>query len=127
HYPSTYTVPRRQQLNVVLAEEGRAWNRFKRIPWNIVEHPGQSFDPGILAELCQRILNPPRYLTKENIAADVQLQQFVREWCRGHTSNALSQYPDRHHSFDALLREMSRRFTAPTVVETGTIRSEEDW
>ena len=127
HYPATYTVPRRQQLNIVLSEGTHQWNRYKRIPWNIVEHPGRTFDPEILAVFCCQMLAEPRYLSTANIAADVQLQQFVRNWCRGHTGNSLSPFPDRNHSFDILLREMSTRFEAPTVVETGTIRSEEDW
>lgn len=127
HYPTTYTVPRQQQLNVVVGDEARKWNRYKRIPWNIVEHPGSAFDPDVLAELCGRMLDAPRYLTSDQRAADVQLQQFVREWCRGHTLNTLSHYADRNHSFDVLLKEMSSRFESPTVVETGTIRSEEDW
>ena len=32
HYPSTFTLPRREQVNVVLADHTRQWNRFKRIP-----------------------------------------------------------------------------------------------
>jgi len=153
HYPATYTLPRREQLNVVLADHTREWNRFKRIPWNIVEHPGATFDPDRLADLCVQMLSPPRYLHNNSsrhtpcavvtaappverhapstcrfdVAADVQLQQFVREWCRGKTGVGLSAYPDRHRSFDLLLREMSRRFERPIVIETGTIRGEEDW
>ena len=62
HYPATYTLPRREQLNVVLAEPTREWNRFKHIPWNIVEHPGATFDPDRLADLCVQMLSSPRYL-----------------------------------------------------------------
>ena len=127
HYPTTYTLPRREQLNAVLAEPTQRWNRFKRIPWNIVEHPGREFDANRLASLCQQMLSPPRYLDQQNIAADVQLQQFIRTWCRGAGSNALSSYSDRNRSFDILFREISRRFESPTVIETGVIRAEEDW
>ncbi len=164
HYPATYTLPRRQQLNIVLADHTRQWNRFKRIPWNIVEHPGSVFQPDVLADYCVRMLQPPRYLSgainpvaelarvqtsvaeflriqngatnlnsgessycKYQIAADIQLQQFIRDWCRGTTGNALSGFADRHRSFDVLFRELSRRFERPTIVETGTIRAEEDW
>ncbi len=127
HYPCTYALPRARQLNVVLAEPTRAWNRLKRIPWRIVEHPGAAFDPDRLARFCEQMLGPPRYLPAAELAADVQLQQFVREWCRGNAGNALSPFADRHRSFDLLLRETARRFPSPTVVETGTIRAEEDW
>ena len=127
HYPTTYTLPRQEQLNVVLADHTRQWNRFKRIPWNIVEHPGNTFDAERLAGLCQQMLNGPRYLCRQDIAADVQLQQFIRTWCRGVGGNALSDYSDRNRSFDILFRQMSQQFESPTVVETGVIRAEEDW
>ena len=128
HYPSTYSLPRREQVNVVLAHHTRQWNRFKRIPWNIVEHPGSEFEASRLAELCASLLGEPRYLDKADIAADVQLQQFVREFCRwrGGSSSLASSW-DRNRSFDVILRELSARCTTPTIVETGTIRSEEDW
>ena len=127
HYPSTYALPRRRQLNVVLAEHTRQWNRFKRIPWRIVEHPGTAFDPDRLARYCEQMLQQPRYLSPSEQAADVQLQQFAQSWCRGAAGNSLSPFADRHRSFDLLLREVARRFPAPTMVETGTIRAEEDW
>jgi len=127
HYPATYTLPRREQLNVVLEAHTKQWNRYKRIPWNLYEHPGERFDPEIIADICQKMLGAPRYLNREQIAADVQLQQFVRQFCRGRRGNSLSGYSDRNRSFDALLRETSRRFESPTIVETGTIRAEEDW
>src|SRR5262249_35086690 len=119
---------RPRQLNVVLAEPTRSWNRYKRVPWHIVEQPGSRFDPALLADFCARMLAPPRYLTgspRPDIAADVQLQQWVGQFCRGGT--ALGGYGDRHKSLDLLLRQMSERFERPTVVETGTIRAEEDW
>jgi hypothetical protein len=126
HYPSTYSLPRHEQLNVVLADHTRQWNRFKRIPWNIVEHPGGGYSAEHLAGLCRRMLGGPRYLTPERRAADVQLQQFAQEFCRG-SQNEATEYWDRHRSFDLLLQETSRRFESPTIVETGTIRAEEDW
>lgn len=126
HYPSTYSLPRRRQLNVVLADHTRQWNRFKRVPWNVVEHPGGRYDGATLASLCLDVLVPPRYLRPADVAADAQMRRWVNELCRG-GGNALSAYVDRHRSFDLLLREMGRRFEAPVLVETGTIRAEEDW
>ena len=127
HYPVTYTLPRMNQLNVVLAEHTQQWNRFKRIPWRIVEHPGTSFDAGRLAGYCRLMQNPPRYLTDDN-AADIQLQEFILDRCRHRgPHHGLSNYWDRNRSFDVLFREMAARFIEPLIVETGTIRSEEDW
>ena len=127
HYPATYTLPRTEQLNIVLADPTSQWNKFKRIPWNLVEHSGSAYKSEHLAALCAQMLAPPRYLDRAHVAADLQLQQFVREWCRGVHGNALSAYCDRNRSLDALLREASARFAQPTFVETGTIRAEEDW
>lgn len=127
HYPSTYSLPREQQLNVVLSDHTRQWNRFKRIPWNLYEHPGNTFDPEILADICHRMLSQPRYLSPNQITSDVQLQQFVLQFCKGGRSNSLSPSWDRNRSFDVLFQETVRRFKRPIVVETGTIRAEEDW
>ena len=138
HYAATYTLPRPEQLNVVLAGHTRLWNKFKRIPWNLVEHPGLEFDAEQLAELTRRMLAAPRYLRVPprnaqtlgqgpTLAQDVQLQQFVREFCRCRGTSSLSHHWDRQRSIDVLLQEAGRRFTAPRIVETGTIRSEEDF
>ncbi|MDB5384452.1 MAG: ADP-heptose:LPS heptosyltransferase-like protein [Planctomycetaceae bacterium] len=127
HYPATYTLPRRQQLNIVLRDQTRQWNKYKRIPWNIIEHPGSTFNAETLADLCRPMLDPPKYFRSSDMGADVQTQWFIQN-CRGiHGGNSLSPYADRHHSFDKLFREISNRFPAPVIVETGTIRSEEDW
>ncbi|MES2790052.1 MAG: glycosyltransferase family 9 protein [Planctomycetota bacterium] len=127
HYPATYTLPRRQQLNIVLREHTQQWNKFKRIPWNLVEVPGSAFEANSLAEYCIPMLHSPRYLRQADIGADVQLQAFVKS-CRGvGGGNSLSPYIDRQKSFDLLFRETANRFSNPTIVETGTIRSEEDW
>jgi hypothetical protein len=104
-----------------------ASHSFRRIPWNIVEHPGSSFDGATLAELCRPMLDAPRYFRSTDIGSDVQMQQFIKG-CRGiYRGNGLSEYADRHRSFDKLFQEISNRFPAPVIVETGTIRSEEDW
>jgi ADP-heptose:LPS heptosyltransferase len=125
-YPSTYSVPRRQQLNVVAADPTQQWNKYKRIPWRIVEHPGSAFEPARLAELAASMLRPPVYFHADEIAADVQFQGFISK-CRGAIDNGLSSFADRHRSFDMFFKEMARRFPSPTVVETGSIRAEEDW
>ncbi len=152
HYPTTYTLPRPEQLNVVLADHTRQWNKFKRIPWNIYEHPGSAFDARILADITRRMLSDPRYLSRSRthqssdvdardnqksgdscydirgtLAQDVQLQQFVQEFCRCRGTSSLSRHWDRNRSFDVLFREVAARFDKPTIVETGTIRADEDF
>lgn len=127
HYPARYALPRRHQLNVVLADHTHLWNRYHRIAWNIVEHAGTEFDPAILSDFCAAMLTSPRYLSREHLASDVQMQQWIRRWCRCSVGNSLSQHADRNHSFDVLFRELSKRFSNPTIMETGTMRAEEDW
>ena len=127
HYPARYTLPQREQLNLVLAGHTNHWNRYRRVPWNIVEQPGTEFDPAWLADQSVRMLRAPRYLLPEQLAADVQLQQWIEQWCRGPKGAHNSAYADRHHSFDVTFREVGRRFPVPMIVETGTIRGEEDW
>ncbi|MCA8996039.1 MAG: class I SAM-dependent methyltransferase, partial [Planctomycetaceae bacterium] len=70
---------------------------------------------------------PPRYLNADSPAPDVQLQHWIQTLCRGNRQHLNHPYQDRNRSFDLLLRESSNRFEHPTFVETGTIRSEEDW
>ena len=131
-------LPRPEQLNVVLTNHTRQWNKFKRMPWNIVEHPGAAFDAGRLAELTGQMLSLPRYCRiaprreqslgqGPTLAQDVQLQQFVREFCRCKGTSSLARHWDRQRSLDALFQETGRRFVAPRIVETGTIRAEEDF
>lgn len=138
HYPSTYTLPRAEQLNVVLTDHTRQWNRFKRIPWNLYEHPGNAFDAATLADIAQRMLSAPQYLQipprgtapfgqGPSIAQDVQLQQFIRDFCRCRGTSSLARHWDRQRSLDCLFQAIGRRFPSPRIVETGTIRSEEDF
>ncbi len=127
HYAARFALPRKNQLNIVLAEPNRAWNRYRRIPWNLVEHPGDAYDAAKLAEWCASMLRPSRYLPADCRAADVQMQQWVLDWCRNKTGGSLSGHVDRSHSFDVLFRELRARFERPTIVETGTIRAEDDW
>jgi hypothetical protein len=126
YYPAAHTLPRRNQLNVVLGGHTRQSNKFKRIPWRIIEHSGESFDADQLAQYCHLMQSSPRYL-KNDKAADIQFQQFVLDWCRCRSINSLSDYWDRNRSFDVLFREIAVRFNNPVIVETGTIRAEEDW
>ena len=92
-----------------------------------MEHPGSEYDGDELAGFCIRMLDAPRYLSAGDPAADVQLQQWILKWCRNTRGNELAPFCDRHRSLDLLFRETSKRFDAPTIVETGTIRAEEDW
>lgn len=127
HYPARYTLPDARQLNLVLDGKTHAWNRFRRVPWNIVEQPGSQWDAAWLAQQAVRMLAPKAYLSNIQAGVDVQLQHWVRTLCAGDRRKISETYTDRNCSFDKLLREATRRFSQPMFVETGTIRAEEDW
>lgn len=127
HYPSCVCLPRPEAVHVTRsAPEYRAVSQPKRRRWNIVEYAGGRPTAEEVAAHALRMLHGPRYLRdRRRMGRDVQLQQWVRDWCRGSTGS--SWLADRHRTFDFLLQESTRRFEAPTIVETGCIRSAEDW
>jgi hypothetical protein len=103
------------------------WNVHCRIAFNIVHCGGDAITAKFVAEYANAMLQPPRYLSEELIAADVQLhRQFVFDFERGY-GNGLSDYVDRHTSYDILLKLIADRFVNPVIVETGCIRAKEDW
>ncbi|CAA9891058.1 conserved hypothetical protein [Candidatus Methylobacter favarea] len=126
HYPARIALPRDKQLTIVPRNSTIEWNKKVRIAYNIVHCEGDSITPEFIADNAMRMLQPARYLGDERIGADVQLQQFVLDWEHGY-ANGLSQYVDRHHSYDLVLKEISNRFSHPLIVETGCIRADEDW
>jgi len=126
HYPTRFSLPRPMQVNVVPREKTHPWNIHARVPYNITECPSQKITVDFFAETCFRMLAEPRYLNTEHKGADVLLQQFILDWQRG-SPNALTEHTDRNRSFDILLRELRVRFDKPLIVETGCIRSPEDW
>lgn len=121
--PERSALPRARTVNLVPRADV---NRIRRIEWNLLEYDGETASADQIATAAERLLTGPRYLrSRDALCRDVQLQQWVRDWCRGWTD--LSAYADRNRTMDRLLRETTRRFTNPTIVETGSIRADEDW
>ena len=116
------TLPRINQLNVVLEAASKQHNRVWRFPWNLIELPGDQINTDSLVELARQMLEKPRYLTDGCIAPDIQLRNWI-----GLCIEDGPTIRDRNRSFDYLFQEVSRRFEEPTIVETGTIRTEDDW
>jgi hypothetical protein len=124
HHPWQCTMPRALTANLVSASR-REYAASRRRDWNILEYAGAEPTAAEIATVAERMLGCPHYLAhRENIARDVQLQQFI-DWCQATTS--LSAHADRHTSFDVLLRAVKQRFQDATIVETGCIRAAEDW
>jgi hypothetical protein len=123
HYPSCVTLPRAKNVNMISDVGRKSVNRARRPRWNIVEYAGSVPQARDIAHQALRIVEGPRYGL--SIGRDVMLQQWIRDWCF-ESSGALPLI-DRNHTLDFLLREASRRFAEPAIVETGCIGSPEDW
>jgi Glycosyltransferase family 9 (heptosyltransferase) len=126
-FPARVSLPKAKTVNIVSGETMHEYNRKTRILYNIVESPGSAaINPSFIADIAQRMLAEPRYLSADLIGADVQLQQFVLDWERG-AGNSLTDYNDRHRGWDFLLKHVRSHFSHPIFVETGCIRGIEDW
>lgn len=126
HVPSSYMLPRPGLACVTPKSEKWHSNRVYRHTYNIIEDGGAEISGEFIGRQALRMLKAPRYLRRDQIGADVQLQYFVNERVRCRTS-VLTEYVDRHRGFDVMLRELGRRSVTPVIVETGCVRKEEDW
>ncbi len=121
HYPSQYALPRTDTLHVV-SRSRNDLTRYRRIPYNIVECPGDRLSGCFIAEQASRMLGERKYLKAPS--PDTVLRQLV-EKCRQFDS-PMTTFVDRHKTFEAFLSR-ARRKAHPLIVETGCIRSVEDW
>jgi hypothetical protein len=124
--PATWSLPRRMQANIVVGRECRQWTTHARLPFNILECDDEASLPALLGRTAARMLAGSRYLPPTYLGRDILLQQFVRDWERGE-DNVFGGFNDRDQGFDRLLSVAARRFEQPFIVETGCIRSEEDF
>lgn len=127
-HPTRVVIPHDRLICMVPHDATHSLNRQTRTDFHIVEYPGDqmTFDIETIANTSARALSGARYLSGDRLAADIQLQQFVLDWEAGGCTG-LSAYVDRRRGFDILFREMTQRFVGPAIVETGCIRSWEDW
>ncbi len=127
HYPSCVTLPRgRSAVMTRNNADYRQINLARRPRWSVLEYSGSTPDAAAIARHALRMVAGPRYLRDcSRIGRDVMLQQWVRDWLR--QSTALSPRADRDITMDWLLRETTARFDSPRIVETGCVRSREDW
>jgi len=125
HFPGSFCLPMPNQVNLAPGK-GRELNAGVRMTFNIVECKGPALSGSSIADACLKLLSAPRYL-RGDIARDIQLQQFVREWGSGDAAE-LSHYVDRNNSIDVLFREIKARIASPiTILEAGSSPQPEDW
>lgn len=134
HYPACVSLPSPKQVVMTRnADSYKPCNRIRRKRWNIVEYSDSLPSPSDVATQAQRMLEGVRYSrgrrgrqsARLGVGADVMLQQWVRDWLRQSTN--LCSRADRDKTMDYLFREINLRFMQPTILETGCIRSVDDW
>ena len=111
-------------VNLVTGASRSFW-ACRRSEWNLVEYTGNLPTGQEIARIACHLLSAKERLYGQlALAREVQLRQLL-SWCRRRTP--LSAFADRHQTFDCLLRETTRRFADPLMIETGCIRQAEDW
>lgn len=122
--PSHFALPRAKTAHLV-GNWNNALTRLRRIPFNIIEAPGNQLDGNFIAEQAVRMIGPRYFL--ENPGPDLLLRSLIDncqgeqekpEWGRTHI--------DRTKTLELLFWWLKDR-RAPLVLETGTIRAEEDY
>jgi hypothetical protein len=121
HFPSHFSLPRRNTLHVV-SREWHEWAKFRRVAFQIVECPsGKQLDGDWISHLVMECFPT---LTQPDWARLALLRQWM-SWQRATIGGALSEFVDRHRSSEKILAALNR--PAPMMIETGCIRAEEDW
>jgi hypothetical protein len=117
HHPAKFSLPREQQVNVVLKKNGLHGNKHTRWFYNIVEEQGEQIRAGIVGRLCRQLLTTPRYLSQEQLGKDVMIQHWINDWTRAGISTYRT-FIDRDESFDLML---------PTSLRIRTAEDRGDW
>lgn len=125
HHPAKFSLPREQQVNIVLKRNSTQGNKHTRWFYNIVEDQGEQICAKLVSRSCRQLLEPPRYLSRSQCGRDVMLRHWVADWTCGGIASGRS-FVDRDKTFDMMLRHLAG-FRPARIVETGCIRLEEDW
>lgn len=124
--PDTVEVeaPGPRTLNAVCGEQRSTWTA-RRWEYNLIEYLPNGPSVAEIAETAANMLAGAEFgLPTDARAKSAQLKHYLK-WCRQTTPFA--DYADRQLTFERLFREIGRRFTEPTIVETGCVRAWEDW
>jgi len=126
HFPGRFMLPSDRTLHLVPKPLFHRWNVKFRPSYHLIEAEGERVSGELIAETASRLLNAPRYLGRSKIAADVKLQHHIDVLTRGGWRGE-DGYNDRHRGFDLIARHLVSLGRSFRYVETGTIRSREDW
>lgn len=125
HHPAVFSLPRENHAHLVPRAQYHLPNRNLRSIFNVIESGDQRVRAEDIGRAAACILSKPIYFPSEKIGKEVLLSQFLRQ-CRGGVS-AMGSFVDRHLSFALALERLSELERPVQIVETGTIRSQEDW
>lgn len=121
-FPWCVTLPRPSGRSTVLTRDSHHHcTAHRRKLWHPIEYPAPMPTADHIAKHALRMLAGPRYGLP--LGRDVMLQHLVRDCQKPPPSNA---FADRATTLDVVFRE-SGKLDAPRIVETGCVRSEEDW
>ena len=107
----------------------RAQNPEHRWNWHLLEwadpsrEPGAGPDPNDIVLWARTLLSAPRFLAGRDQASDLVFQNLVR---RMRAQTPLSCRADRNITMTCALERLAGR-REPLIVETGCVRSPEDW
>lgn len=119
HFPSHFVLPRKELINVV-----GSWcndlTKLRRVEFNVLEDTHKHITSEFILKQVNGMFQENKYLAHKG--GDILLQQLLSR-CKC-TFNDYAM--DRNRSFDLFLKHL-KKMTNPIVVETGCIRSEEDY
>ncbi|MBI1989480.1 MAG: class I SAM-dependent methyltransferase [Betaproteobacteria bacterium] len=114
HHPNHCSLPRPRTVNLVSGEFHKHWHA-NRHAWNLIEYPGEEPTAEFIARIAQCALAGPSLFRRDQSGRELQLEVLM------------SSSADRTLSWRRAFSELTRCAAEPTIVETGCIRSVEDW
>lgn len=116
------SLPRASGKTAVLTRDSHhADTVTRRRVWNPIEYPAPMPSAQHIARHALRMLEGSRYGLP--VGRDVMIQHLVRDCQQPPPGQPQA---DRHNTLDAAFRQLAN-IPTPRIVETGCVRSEEDW
>lgn len=126
HFPSRFMLPSKNVLHLVPKRQFNKWTIKFRHLYNIIESGDGEVLVDDIAEAAYRMVQPNRYLPPGEVAADVKLQHHIDRLTAGGQCED-GRFNDRNRGFDIIARCLCGKVDGFQYVETGSIRSREDW
>jgi hypothetical protein len=119
HAPSHFVLPRKELVNVI-GSWSNDLTKVRRVEFNILADNNKQITSDFILKQVSGMLQENKYLSHKG--GDMLLQQLLSKCKCTFNDYAI----DRNRSFDLFLKHL-KKMDKPVVVETGCIRSEEDF